>query len=105
MIESPSGWVLSPAYDLLNVAIVNPDDEEELALTLQGKKKKLSVNQFTYLGENIELTPKQTEGAFKRLLKNKPKALELIDQSFLSGKMKDEYKGLLKKCYAIIYPS
>jgi serine/threonine-protein kinase HipA len=32
MIESPLGWVLSPAYDLVNVAIVNPADEEELAL-------------------------------------------------------------------------
>ena len=40
MINSPSGWVLAPAYDLLNVAIVNPDDTEELALTLEGKKKK-----------------------------------------------------------------
>ena len=27
-------WTLAPAYDLLNVAIVNPDDAEELALTL-----------------------------------------------------------------------
>ncbi|MEE9362222.1 MAG: hypothetical protein V3U92_06460 [Cellulophaga sp.] len=33
--------VLSPACDLLNVAIVNPDDEEELALILEGKKSKL----------------------------------------------------------------
>ena len=37
MIESPSGWVLAPAYDLLNVAIVLPKDSEELALTLDGK--------------------------------------------------------------------
>lgn len=42
MIESPSGWILAPAYDLLNVAIVNPDDTEELALTIEGKKKKLN---------------------------------------------------------------
>jgi len=42
MIESPSGWVLSPAYDLLNVSIILPGDNEELALTLVGKKKKLS---------------------------------------------------------------
>ena len=40
MIESASGWVLAPAYDLLNVAIANPEDTEELALTLSGKKRK-----------------------------------------------------------------
>jgi serine/threonine-protein kinase HipA len=34
MIESASGWILSPAYDLLNVSIINPDDNEELALTM-----------------------------------------------------------------------
>ena len=39
MIESPSGWALSPAYDLLNVAIINTNDDEELALTLTGKNK------------------------------------------------------------------
>ena len=42
MIHTDLGWVLSPAYDLLNVAIVLPEDTEELALTLQGKKKKLT---------------------------------------------------------------
>ena len=41
MIESASGWVLSPAYDLLNVTIINPEDDEELALTMEGKKKKI----------------------------------------------------------------
>ncbi len=39
MIESKSGWVLSPAYDLLNVTIVFPEDTEELALTIARKKK------------------------------------------------------------------
>ncbi len=105
MIESPSGWVLSPAYDLLNVAIVNPDDEEELALTLQGKKKKLKREHFEQLGKDLELTSKQLEGVFKRFQKNKPKALKLVDQSFLSNKMKGEYTLLLENRYSIIYPS
>lgn len=30
---------LTPAYDLLNAAIINPKDDEELALTLNGRKK------------------------------------------------------------------
>lgn len=105
MIDSPSGWVLCPAYDLLNVAIVTPDDDEQLALTLQGKKKKLKREHFEQLGQNLELTQKQIDRVFKRLLKHKPKALKLIDQSFLSEKMKSDYIHILEDRYLIIYPN
>lgn len=43
LINRPDNtWALSPAYDLLNVAIVNPDDKEELALTLNARKNKFN---------------------------------------------------------------
>jgi serine/threonine-protein kinase HipA len=99
MIEGPSGWILSPAYDLLNASILNPDDEEELALTLAGKKKKLKQEHFVQLGKVLNLNNKQINAAFKRLKKNTPKAIEWIDQSFLSKEMKSAYKELLEKRY------
>jgi len=99
MIESTSGWVLSPAYDLLNVAIVFPEDTEELALTLVGKKRKLKREHFEQLGEGLGLTPKQIDGAFNRMMKNKSNALYWIDRSFLSNEMKNAYKKLLKGRY------
>lgn len=99
MIESPSGWILSPAYDLLNVAIVNPEDVEELALTLNGKKKKLKREHFEQLGDGLGLNKKQIKAAFERMLRNKPRAFERIEQSFLSSKMKAAYKELLEKRY------
>ena len=95
MIEGPSGWILSPAYDLLNVAIIIPEDSEEIALTLEGKKKKLKKEHFQQLGNVLGLTPKQIIASFNRMLKNKSKALDWIDQSFLSEKMKIAYKELL----------
>jgi serine/threonine-protein kinase HipA len=30
---------LSPSYDLVNTTLVNPADDEEMALNLNGKKK------------------------------------------------------------------
>lgn len=99
MIESHSGWVLAPAYDLLNVAIVNQDDTEELALTLEGKKKKLSREHFEHLGRKLELTTKQIQGVFKRMLKHQPKAVEWIKKSFLSDEMKEAYLNVLKRRY------
>ena len=99
MIESPSGWVFSPAYDLLNVSILFPEDDEEVALTLVGKKKKLKINHFEHLGNTLGLTPNQIKGSFKRMIKNKPKAYYLINQSFLSENMKNKYKDLLAEKY------
>ena len=99
MIKSPSGWILSPAYDLLNVAIVFPEDTEELALTLAGKKKKLKRVHFDQLGKELELSPKQMKAAFHRMIKNKSFALDLIDRSFLSNDMKLAYNNVLHQRY------
>lgn len=99
MIESPSGWVLSPAYDLLNASILNPDDEEELALTLAGKKKKLKRYHFIQFGEGLGLTDKQIKGAFKRIERNTRKAIEWIDRSFLSEDMMNAYKEVFEVRY------
>lgn len=99
MIESPSGWVLAPAYDLLNVALVNPNDTEELALTLEGKKRKLKRENFVRLGEILELTDKQIHGVFRRMIRHKPLAVKWIEKSFLSDKMKEMYKSVLETRY------
>ena len=102
MINTDSKWVLAPAYDLLNVVIVNTDDREELALTLEGKKKKLRRSNFEWLGKVLELNEKQIEGVFKRFIKNKPVAIEWLDNSFLSKNFKEKYKVLLEEKYLIL---
>jgi serine/threonine-protein kinase HipA len=99
MIKSSSGWALAPAYDLLNVRIANPEDKDELALTLGGKKNKLNRAYFEQFGEGLGLTPKQILGVFNRFEKNKEKAISLIDQSFLSETMKEAYLEILNERY------
>ncbi|AWX43641.1 Non-specific serine/threonine protein kinase [Flagellimonas maritima] len=100
MTESPSGWVLAKAYDLLNVTIVLPEDTEELALTICGKKKKLKRSDFEQLGQDLGLTQKQIEGTFDRMAKNRDTAMSLVEDSFLSKKMKAAYVAVLEKRYA-----
>lgn len=99
MIESAIGWVLAPAYDLLNVAIVLPEDTEELALTLEGKKNKLKKVDFETFGKGLGLTSKQIERVFKRTFANYPKAVQLIKDSFLSESMKELYMDMLAERY------
>ncbi len=103
MIEAVPGWILSPAYDLLNVTIINPEDDEEFALTLQGKKKKIKREHFERLGVGLGLTPKQISGVFNRFHKNKAKAIHWINNSFLSHKMKETYSQLLEERYERIF--
>lgn len=99
MIESGSGWTLAPAYDLLNVSIVLPEDTEELALTLAGKKRKLQKEHFEELGENLGLTTKQVQGSFKRMVMKYPDAMDWLDRSFLSDESKMAYKQLMNQRY------
>ena len=99
MIENTSGWTLAPAYDLLNVAILLPEDMEELALTLGGKKNKLKREDFEQFGEMLSLTNTQINRTFRRFLNNKPKAMEWIRKSYLSTNMKIAYEELVEKRY------
>jgi serine/threonine-protein kinase HipA len=99
MIKDTYGWRLSPAYDLLNVAIIFPDDKEELALTLSGKKKKLTLKHFTEFGKGLELNDKQINSVYHRIEILMTVAGILIEKSFLSSKMKTDYKNLLHSKY------
>ena len=56
---SDIGWVLSPAYDLLNVKIILPEDMDETALLFGGKKKNFNKGHFNRLGEVLQLNEKQ----------------------------------------------
>lgn len=102
MIDMDTHWALAPAYDLLNVIIVNPTDNEELALPIEGKKKRLRKDHFERFGKSLDLNDKQIESVFKRFIQNKPLAMEWIDQSFLSTNFKERYKAILEQRYSVI---
>ncbi|CDF80324.1 HipA domain-containing protein [Formosa agariphila KMM 3901] len=99
MIKKSFGWALSPAYDLLNVNIVNPEDAEELALTISGKKKKITKEILINFGLQLELSQKQIDGVFNRFSKNKLTLLNIINNSFLSESMRSEYIDVLEERY------
>lgn len=102
LIKRGKIWTLSPAYDLLNVAVVNPGDDEELALTLEGKKKKLKKEHFERLGENLELNRKQIDSVFRRFIQNKKLAIAWIRNSFLSKAYQEKYIALLEERYSVL---
>lgn len=99
MILSSQGWILSPAYDLLNVWLANPADNEELALTLGAKKRKIGRPQFDDLAERLELTTRQKDRAYNRLQENQDTAADWIGKSFLPDDVKEGYLSIVASRY------
>ncbi|MEI6879922.1 MAG: HipA domain-containing protein [Bacteroidota bacterium] len=97
MCLSDIGWVLSPAYDLLNVKIILPKDMEDTALLLGGKKKNFNKGYFNQFGEVLKLNHKQINAVYKKLDTWLPKAIELIDSSFLNDHNRVQYINLIKQ--------
>jgi serine/threonine-protein kinase HipA len=97
MCLSDIGWVLSPAYDLLNVKIILPKDMDDTALLLGGKKKNFNKGYFNQFGEVLKLNDKQIKAVYKKLDTWLPKAIKLIDSSFLDEHNKVQYINLINQ--------
>ncbi len=88
-------YMLTPAYDLLSTSIVMPEDEEELALTLNGKKKKIKRADFEKAMLDSGMDEKAIEKLFKKFAKTLPKWYALIEESFLPKDMIVAYREKL----------
>lgn len=86
---------LTPAYDLLNVAIANPKDNEEMALHISGRKTKLRLEDFLKAAKTMGLEEKVVERLIESFKKALPKWRQLIQISFLSDDMKQSYEELI----------
>lgn len=65
--EDNGTWQLSDAYDLLPVKLILPEDVEDMALTLNGKKSKINDDDFRAFAKTIGMTDRQTTRAISRV--------------------------------------
>lgn len=104
LIRQPGiGSILAPAYDLVATKLVNPADDEDMALTLNGKKKRIGRGDFVTAFRTLGIEEKQQANIFFKMEKNKFKWEEKIEHSFLSTDYKDRYKNLLRDRFAKIF--
>lgn len=89
------GHTLTPAYDLLSTALVMPEDTEELALTLNAKKRKLKRSDFEKSITASGISQKVIDNMARKFRRAAAKWLDLIDASFLPDDMKRQYKRLI----------
>ncbi|HEX2867308.1 MAG TPA: HipA domain-containing protein [Ignavibacteriales bacterium] len=92
--------VLSPAYDLLATKLLIPEDTEELALTLNGKKSNLKKQDFDEFAEKLGINDKARDNTYGKFFRVRQGMLEFIDKSFLTDELKEKYKDLLSERFA-----
>lgn len=98
LYEPQDGTIrLTPAYDLLNAAILNPKDDEELAMTLNGRKKRLKRADFVSAGVTMGIDPKTADRLIGKYVRLYPRMSEFIGQSFLDEELKNRYNEMLRE--------
>ena len=95
-------YVLTPAYDMLSTALVMPEDTEELALTLNGKKRKIKKADFVVSMQASGLEEKVIKNIIAKFAKAKDKWFEFINQSFLPDEMKETFKAIIAEKLSLL---
>lgn len=95
-------YTLSPAYDMLSTALVMPEDTEELALTLNGRKRKIKKSDFEVAMQASGLDKKVMDNVFNKFLKAQDKWFEFINGSFLPDDMQERYRVIIADKLAML---
>ena len=100
LIEDAPGsrkFSLSAAYDMLPVNIVLPEDNEELALTLNGKKRNIHREDFLAFAQNCKILPSAAEKMMNKLCHLENAFLAACEASYLSGELKTKTSELISE--------
>ena len=95
--------VLTPAYDLVNTLLAIPEDNEELALTLNGKKRKLTRHDFETAMLSSGLNEKVVSNIFRKFLRIYPQWEATIRTSFLPEDLQEAYWQLIQQRITTLY--
>lgn len=98
LIETEPGgrsYCLSKAYDMLPVNIIIPQDEEQFALTLNGKKRNIRKKDFKVFASTCGIPDNAAEKMIKKLCLLKDNYIKECEQSYLTDELKVEVKKLI----------
>ena len=90
-------YVLSAAYDLLPVNVVMPEDTEEFALAMNGKKQNLCKKDFLVFADACGIQKNAAEKMIAKVLSMKERYLLLCEESLLPDRLKQRFAALMEK--------
>jgi serine/threonine-protein kinase HipA len=99
LIKRPGiGYMLSPAYDMIPSSLVAEGDNEELALNLNGKKRKLQKKDFDAFVIAVKLLEERSvENIYNKFRTTIPRWFDFIPVSFIDKDLQGQYISLIKE--------
>ncbi len=96
LIKDSNGYGLAPAYDMVASALVVPDDNEDMALTLNGRKRKITRKDFDVAMLSTKMiNQRNIDTLYRKFAIAAPRWSSFIDISFLPSHIKAAYKDLI----------
>ena len=105
LIESESGsgeYHLSPAYDLLPVNVIIPEDKEEFALPINGKKRNIHRKDFLIFAAGCGITKLAADKMIGQLVSMKPIFVDMCRNSLMPQDMKEAFIELVDKRVSVL---
>jgi serine/threonine-protein kinase HipA len=100
LIETSAGsqvYQLSEAYDLLPVNVIIPEDDEQLALTVNGKKHNIRRNDFLKFADSSGISREAAIKMIQKIQSMRERYLKLCEESWLPESMKERFCALIEE--------
>ena len=94
--KNSTRYTLSPAYDMLSTNIVIPEDKEQLALTINGKKQNIRRKDFFIFANTIGVSQKSAEKMMDKILRLKDIYISMCNDSYLTDNLKASLISLIE---------
>lgn len=103
LYEIEGKYQLTPAYDLVPVLMVF--NQEDMALSLHGKTRKLTKKDFYTFGEYLGISKRIIEQIHNDIYKKQFEIIDFIDQTPLDEEEKDKFKKFISKNIDFLCPA
>lgn len=100
LIETAEGsgqYLLSPAYDLLPVNVVMPEDKEQFALAMNGKKTNIRRKDFLVFADECAIARSSAEKMIERTVSQKGEFIRMCNQSLMPERLKERFITLMEE--------
>ena len=103
-LDSMQGiFKLSPCYDFLNTRLsLGKEEPCDLALPLQGKRKKISKNVFDEFAKKLKMAPPLVKETFSQLDHWMEITEDIIPRSLLPDREKERYLEIARSRYKLL---
>lgn len=105
LIETSEGsgeYILSPAYDLLPVNVIMPEDKEQFALAMNGKKMNIRRKDFLIFADECDISRNSAEKMIAMLVSKEETFIDMCKVSLMPEHLKERLINLIEKRIGVL---